>query len=81
MSYTLIFQSIRMVSESSLSEKDKNDLISTIHSAGLWSQEQKDLYEIAIKEWDRNHPRVPRILPNGRVIWKETTKSDPEILN
>ena len=81
MSYTLIFESIRIISESSISEKDKKDLISTIRTALHWTKEQKDLYEIALKEWDINHPRVPRILPDGRVIWKETTKSDPEILN
>ena len=81
MSYTLIFQNIRIISDSSLSEKNKEDLINTIRTALYWTPEQKDLYNFAVKEWDRNHPRVPRILPDGRVTWKETTKSDPEILN
>ena len=81
MSYTLIFKDIQIISDSSLSEKDKEDLINTIRTALHWTPKQKDLYQLTVKEWDINHPRVPRILPNGDVRWKKTTKSDPEILN
>ena len=81
MSYTLIFKDIQIISDSSLSEKDKEDLINTIRTALHWTPKQKDSYNAAVKEWDINHPKVPRILPDGRIIWKEKTKSDPEILN
>ncbi|MEI7523435.1 MAG: hypothetical protein WCJ95_03850 [Mariniphaga sp.] len=78
---SLIFQDIIMISRSSFCQKDKDDLINTVHKAGLWTTEQKNLYKTVMKEWERNHPRIPRISADGLVTWIETIQSDPEILN
>ena len=51
MSLTLIFKSIRIIKESSLSVNDKEDLLSSVRVALHWTQEQKDLFDSAVMNW------------------------------
>ena len=71
MCFTLQFQMSRIISESSLSEENKKSLKDTYHEALYWTKEQKKLYDLAVSEWDKNHPKVPVFLKNGTTIWVE----------
>lgn len=72
MCLTLTLEMLQIIHESSLSEKDKENLQSTIRTAGLWTPEQKAMFDQAIQEWDDNHPRVAIIGRNGRLSWEES---------
>jgi len=61
MSLTLIIKYAQVIGDSSLPEKDKNQLISTIRTAKDWTPEQKAMYQQAIMEWDQNHVKGPRL--------------------
>lgn len=71
MCLTLILEISQLIQESSLSKKDKKNLQSTIRSAGLWTPEQKAMFDQAVKEWDQNHPKFAAIDKYGHLIWEE----------
>jgi len=76
MSLTLTIRSIQIITASSLSKKDKDYLTSTLNQALDWTEEYKAKYDQAIMEWDENHPRIQKTLPDGRKIWVETNLKD-----
>ena len=69
MSLTLIIRDMQIIQASSLSLENKEILTKTKHTAADWTSEQKEMFDSAIDDWDRNHPRVQKTLPNGRKFW------------
>ena len=64
MSLTLIAKDLQIIQESSLSEKDKRDLSSSLNQALHWTKDQKEKYDQAVMEWDQNHVKGPP--PDGK---------------
>ena len=71
-----VIEQILIIQDSSLSQENKDNLIKTVYTALDWTPEQKAMYNSAVKDWDRNHPRVQKTLPNGRKIWVDQDKKD-----
>ena len=71
-----VIEQILIIQDSSLSQENKDNLIKTVNTALDWTPEQRAMYNSAIADWDRNHPRVQKTLPNGRKIWVDQEKKN-----
>lgn len=48
---------MEIIQNSSLSEQDKKNLLSTVKTSGRWIQEQKAMYDQAVQEWNDREMR------------------------
>jgi hypothetical protein len=71
-----VIEQIQIIQDSSLPLENKDNLIKTVHTALDWTPEQRAMYNSAVKDWDRNQPRVQKTLPNGRKIWVDQNLKD-----
>lgn len=54
---TLELEMMEIIQNSSLSEQDKKNLLSTVKTSGRWIQEQKAMYDQAVQEWNDREMR------------------------
>ena len=71
-----VIKQMQIIQDSSLSQENKDNLIKTVYTELVWTPEQKAMYNSAVKDWDRNHPRIQKTLPNGQKIWVDKKKKD-----
>ena len=71
MCLTLKLRTLWIISERTLSDEHKKSLIDSYDAAKYWTKEQKELYDSALNEWDKNHPKVPVFNKDGSIIWVE----------
>ncbi|HZL11685.1 MAG TPA: hypothetical protein VFC65_17005 [Prolixibacteraceae bacterium] len=79
MCISLLLEEIEVIHESSLPEKDKENLKSTLRTAGSWTPEHRAMYDQAVEEWDENHPKIQVIGKGGRIYWVESNKAQGDL--